>query len=743
MGEMIEAADSRAAERQLVRILSLLGGHKARLPVLLGAGASAGAGLPIGTSLALQMYRAMYPFDSQSATPDFEAVMSLVGGGMDAMADGLRVQLQTFAPSLAHRQLARLVGEGRLGPEVFTTNFDSVMEAAFKAEGIDDVRVIYNPADLKESCAQSPTIFKVHGGLEQPSSLRCTPELVAKTSGMTKLLASVCHERGLLIIGHRLRDPGINEDLLASEPTNQLVIDVNPSPLGAEGRSVLARHGSSENVVHVPFGDFMARLTLDVSTYSAYDELEDELTALWTTLDSLRESAQEGRYNKLRSLAEAGKTRASERGLDEFAAVQYLADYELSQYCDPWVLTQALVILDRLFAARFRLANEARHRIEARYVSEMNRYLFQGFNVGTVMGELSKMDRVSSATELVGKLEGSLPHSNPTGWSFSEASLACHLGEMLKEVHALDAQPGTVDVRLDAARQLLQSASKGDFPGIVARATYHLAIVNEYAARQPASEIEKRRSNELWQELSRQAERLASDQSMDRLAAMALMNWATASHAIRDLYGDDRALRGQDDGVILEKMVEAIRTFSQVADARNSAWAHLQLASVYERLANRQHTQRADHTVQMYRNALAARAWGIRVVTDPIVQGFGDYYAARALSDLTAMQELVYDTRREQIQKIIALSTAGLEKLRQTHARSQAANCSVIRAQARTWLAAEADEIREQLLSQALKDQADALETLAGNKQLDIAAIESRVAEIGAMLKESLSRMAL
>lgn len=74
MDVMIDTAASRANERQCVRVRTVLR-RKTGLPVSLGAGATAAAGMPIGTSHAMQMSRAMQPYDSPSLAPDFEKVM--------------------------------------------------------------------------------------------------------------------------------------------------------------------------------------------------------------------------------------------------------------------------------------------------------------------------------------------------------------------------------------------------------------------------------------------------------------------------------------------------------------------------------------------------------------------------------------------------------------------------------------------------------------------------------------------
>lgn len=105
-------------------------------------------------------------------------------------------------PSLAHRELARLVGRGSIRV-ILTLNFDHLMEEAVRAEGVEPTVVIGSRGidEMEPLHAQRSAVVHLHGEYLSPDLLNTPDELGHYSPATEKLLRQVSDEYGLLVVG--------------------------------------------------------------------------------------------------------------------------------------------------------------------------------------------------------------------------------------------------------------------------------------------------------------------------------------------------------------------------------------------------------------------------------------------------------------------------------------------------------------------------------------------------------------
>jgi len=113
-------------------------------------------------------------------------------------------------------------------PAVLTTNFDDLMERAFRQAGKSPVVGVYdlraNSSDLpSEPTVGSPLVYKLHGTLERPDTLLTTEDdiisflvaLLLRNPDLPLTIKELFSERSILFIGYGLKDWNIRVMLRA------------------------------------------------------------------------------------------------------------------------------------------------------------------------------------------------------------------------------------------------------------------------------------------------------------------------------------------------------------------------------------------------------------------------------------------------------------------------------------------------------------------------------------------------
>jgi hypothetical protein len=112
------------------------------------------------------------------------------------------VETQERTPSLAHRELARLVARGSIRV-ILTLNFDHLMEEALRAEGVEPTIVVGSRGieEMEPLHAQRAAVVHLHGEYLSPDLLNTPDELGSYSTATERLLRQVSGEYGLLLVG--------------------------------------------------------------------------------------------------------------------------------------------------------------------------------------------------------------------------------------------------------------------------------------------------------------------------------------------------------------------------------------------------------------------------------------------------------------------------------------------------------------------------------------------------------------
>jgi len=108
-------------------------------------------------------------------------------------------------PSALHKAIARLPVKA-----VFTTNYDKLLETAFRRSGLVDPPVVVFPEQLNYIDEDEVRIIKVHGDIDHPRSIVLTRSdyaaYAARHREFVDLLQTSINGRTMLFIGFGLRD---------------------------------------------------------------------------------------------------------------------------------------------------------------------------------------------------------------------------------------------------------------------------------------------------------------------------------------------------------------------------------------------------------------------------------------------------------------------------------------------------------------------------------------------------------
>jgi hypothetical protein len=195
----------------------------------LGAGASLGnddeVGLPTASQLA-KILAAQCGFPGKDVT-DFFRVTQYYRMVFDedllreAVTAALRVK--KLRPTAVHRALAELPLE-----YVLTTNFDDLMERAFREEAQKNARAFSyerrgNKLDLPNATEQEPIVYKLHGSIDKSESMVLTEDdvvdflacMIASDPEVPPSITRLFKDYSILFIGYGLKDLNVRVMLRA------------------------------------------------------------------------------------------------------------------------------------------------------------------------------------------------------------------------------------------------------------------------------------------------------------------------------------------------------------------------------------------------------------------------------------------------------------------------------------------------------------------------------------------------
>jgi hypothetical protein len=224
-----------------------------QLAWLLGAGASASAGIPTGYAMIQDFKKQLFcqqsgisPREVDSNDPlwierinhffcvhailpppndpsEYAAAFEAVYPSKEFRRSYIEEAIRKGTPSFAHRVLASLL-TAKLLPCVFTTNFDPLVEnsttvadqlmpaeqqAHMTVAAIDNV-------DRAELCLKEsrwPLLAKLHGDFQSVELKNTEEELRRQDGKMRRVLTTVCSRFGLVIVGYSGRDDSVMQAL--------------------------------------------------------------------------------------------------------------------------------------------------------------------------------------------------------------------------------------------------------------------------------------------------------------------------------------------------------------------------------------------------------------------------------------------------------------------------------------------------------------------------------------------------
>ncbi|HEU4675296.1 MAG TPA: SIR2 family protein [Motilibacteraceae bacterium] len=210
---------------------------------LLGAGASADAGVPTAGQLIDQLLAVLYcsdtglPRDRLEADPRwrnrvrafydeaqglppvrdnafYSAIFERVYPDRDARARFIDAQLRGHTPHLGQHQLAALVAAG-LAPVLLTTNFDTLLEDAVRPMLAPGERLtVLEPesasrAPFTLATGARPLLLKIHGDLGAVTVKNTTTELMTHDERLRDASLNLLGRYGLIVVGYSGRDPAV------------------------------------------------------------------------------------------------------------------------------------------------------------------------------------------------------------------------------------------------------------------------------------------------------------------------------------------------------------------------------------------------------------------------------------------------------------------------------------------------------------------------------------------------------
>lgn len=215
-------------EEELLRHLLADPSMQRRFAILLGAGCSASSGVPLASGILNDAKAELYRAFNQIKASDAEQIEDWLNGigklrnsktaygeALEWFRPNLRLRriflekyFQDKEPSPAHLAFASLIAKGVFG-SIYTTNFDDLIEKAFRKIGT--IRVVTHDEQAADVDLHSeiPTLFKLHGDYLfdrlANTQLECS-ELPKWEAEKLKLSLT---EGGLIVVGYSGTDQSI------------------------------------------------------------------------------------------------------------------------------------------------------------------------------------------------------------------------------------------------------------------------------------------------------------------------------------------------------------------------------------------------------------------------------------------------------------------------------------------------------------------------------------------------------
>ncbi len=229
--------DAEDVERELVlaRCVEQLRRGPGNYAFLLGAGMSAGAGVPLGGAIVTMLRERLMEELRRDVSPEVgEEVFRQLGWFQHAETEYSEVLLRTFSsdyerqlffreliagkmPTLAHYYLASIIASGHCNL-VLTTNFDDLLEKALASLRFDEFNVIAHATESEYVSAHPDmvTLVKLHGHYTFPQLSNLTEDTRRLQRQLREYFAFLMRDHGLIVAGYAGRDGSIMKPITRS-----------------------------------------------------------------------------------------------------------------------------------------------------------------------------------------------------------------------------------------------------------------------------------------------------------------------------------------------------------------------------------------------------------------------------------------------------------------------------------------------------------------------------------------------
>ena len=187
--------------------------------LFLGSGAAITSGGPTGSGLARDLVAALAP--GEKISDDLIEVASILENrvGRQRLVEEVRSRLKPLKPAGGMLSLPDFPWRG-----IYTTNFDCLIESAYRARSCQSVVVRSNFEYCKVDAGAGVPLFKIHGCITQDIvdghrgrmtlTERDYEEYQSFREVLFRQLALDLVTRDMIIIGHSLKDPHVKRDVL-------------------------------------------------------------------------------------------------------------------------------------------------------------------------------------------------------------------------------------------------------------------------------------------------------------------------------------------------------------------------------------------------------------------------------------------------------------------------------------------------------------------------------------------------
>jgi len=656
--------------------------EKARYALFLGAGASVESGGRTAEEIAFEILRRLYGikpdrelinlFQAEyKRSINFEDILGALCTGKSEQMNILRNFFADMSPSEGYRYFAPLLKAGYFYPIVLTTNIDSMIEDALRAdkflENCPKIRILVqeevNSASIEPELDEI-IIVKLHGDISNPVSLKVTSSETASISEYCeKLIIRLCENQGVIVMGYRAKDIGVRNAFQKAKFSGKGLYWISRYPPDAtkdrEIYLLLEQHNSRNNIISgMTFDDVLKKIGTPFIKAQIRGKYNNQLNDAWKLLDYSRSFGKK-RASILEELDKQSKMMLDTK-LEEVLALREFVQYELDRSGEIYRLQQGTNYLEIAINEYFGYIDEV-HLDELEYalLGELLNLFLTGDQIQG--GRLAHLDQLIDRGE---KLLKRIPSQQIV----LKGKCLIALGEAYKEKSMITENPEKNNetytssrTRCEKAISLLKEREDWESKYLLGAAYRHLAVTYELEA-DGSNEEERKSMYENWRNYSSRASQILQDLDENAVRGYALMNLSSSYTRLHEYEVHD-----QKKKELLETgknfLKDAIKLLRDIEDHRGIGWAFVHFCeNTRKRIELSDPNERSSlfEELESYANKAIAE---LRRVGDHLAQGLAYEQLGIALYKIFSETDL---SAQVKLERAIMSLREGIKMLRKT-----------------------------------------------------------------------------